>query len=290
MHSALHFIQNIDVNVYHWLSRFHGNWFLDSLAKHQEANTFFKSTILIAAYWYFWFREDSDKQQRRATILSIFVGTFAGLVCARMIASLAPFRIRPCYDPGLHHQALAVPLPGDFMNWSSFPSDHAAYLCALGFGLILLSRRLLIPVVLFLAEWVCMPRMYLGIHYMSDIVIGAAIGIFAVWATLHMKSVNVRVSRPLLAFADARPQVFFMVAYLTMYEMGNVFWDIREPVHAVMRASASVMHHKVFDVAAISLVLACVAVVYGYHSIEHDEDRSSHGPSHLGGVLNITTK
>src|SRR5690242_6315385 len=125
MHSVLHLIQNIDLNVYYWLSRFHGSWFLDSLATHQEVNTFFKSTILIATYWYFWFREDRDQQQRRATILSIFVGTLVGLIVTRLIAGLAPFRIRPFYDSSLHHQALAVPLPTDFMSWSSFPSDHA---------------------------------------------------------------------------------------------------------------------------------------------------------------------
>lgn len=282
MHSPLHFIQNIDVNIYNWLSRFHGSWFLDNLATHQEANTFFKSTILIASYWYFWFREDRDQQRRRATILCIFVGTLVGLVFTRMVASFAPFRVRPIYDLSLHHQAMSGPSPTDFMSWSSFPSDHAAYLCALGFGLILLSRRLLIPVILFLAGWVCMPRLYLGIHYFSDVVLGAAIGIFAVWTALHTKSVKLRVSRPLLAFAEARPQVFFMAAYLTMYEMGSLFWDIREPVHAVLHLAASAMRHKTFDAAAVSVVFVCGVVAFCYHNVRQDEDASSHDSARLG--------
>jgi len=279
MHSALHFIQNIDLNVYYWLSRFHGSWFLDNLATHQEANTFFKSTILIGSYWYFWFRADRDQQQRRATILSIFVGTMAGLIVTRLIASFAPFRIRPFYDAGLHHQALSVPLPNDFMSWSSFPSDHAAYLCALGFGLILLSRRLLVPVVLFLAGWVCLPRLYLGIHYLSDVLVGAAIGVFAVWAALHIRSVNLRVSQPLLAYAGVRPQVFFMLAYLTMFEMGSLFWDIREPVHVVLRIATSAIRHKAFDAAAISVLCVCGIVVFCYHNLAHDDDTASRDPA-----------
>lgn len=284
MHSLLNLIQNIDLNVYYWLSHFHGSWFLDSLASHQETNTFFKSGLLIAMYWYFWFREDHDQQQRRTTILGIFTGTMVGLVVTRLVATFAPFRVRPLYDLNVHHQALAIPSPTDFMSWSSFPSDHATYLCALGFGLILLSRRLTIPVTLFLAGWVCMPRLYLGIHYLSDVVIGAAIGIFSVWAALKIKWVNARVSRPVLAFAGARPQIFFMVAYLTMYEMGSLFWDIREPIHVVLRMATSAPHHRAIDAAVISGVFICGIIAFCYHSATHCEDTSS--PDSGFGTLN----
>jgi undecaprenyl-diphosphatase len=166
----------------------------------------------------------------------------------------------------VHHQALAIASPSDFMSWSSFPSDHATYLCALGFGLILLSRRLTIPVVLFLAGWVCMPRLYLGIHYLSDVVVGAAIGIFGVWATLKIRWIHLRVSRPLLAFAEVRPQIFFMVAYLTMYEMGSLFWDIREPLHVALRIAMSGRHHKAIDAAVISVICVSGIIVFFYHS------------------------
>jgi hypothetical protein len=42
MHSLFHLVQNIDLSVYYWLSRFHGSWFWDHLATEQEANTFLK--------------------------------------------------------------------------------------------------------------------------------------------------------------------------------------------------------------------------------------------------------
>jgi len=266
MHSLLHFIQNVDLGVYYWLSRFHGSRFLDNLASYLEGNTFFKSGLLIAMYWYFWFREDREQQQRRATILAIFTGAIAGLVITRAVATFAPFRVRPLYDLNLHHQALAIASPSGFMSWSSFPSDHATYLCALGFGLILLSRRLTIPIVLFLAGWVCTPRLYLGIHYLSDVVIGAAIGVFAVWATLKIRWVYSHVSRPLLTFADARPQIFFMVGYLTMYEMGSLFWDIREPIHVALRIATSAPHHRAIDAAVISVIFVCGIIVFCYHA------------------------
>jgi membrane-associated phospholipid phosphatase len=294
MHSLLHLIQNIDLSVYYWLSRFHGSWFWDHLVTHQETNTFFKSGVLIALYWYFWFLGDRDQPWRRMTILNIFTGTMVGLVVTRLIATFAPFRVRPLYDGALHHQAMAVPSPTDFMSWSSFPSDHAAYLCALGFGIILLSRRLTIPVVLFLAGWVCMPRLYLGIHYLSDVVAGAAIGVFAVWAVLKIKWVNVRISRPLLAFADARPQVFFMVAYMTMYEMGSLFWDVREPMHAILKIARSAPSHTVIDVVAISLTFVCGIIAFCYYSATRCDDvaftirQDLAGPKLYGNVNDST--
>lgn len=282
MHSLFHLVQNIDLSVYYWLSRFHGSWFWDHLATEQEANTFFKSCVLIALYWYFWFLGDRDQPRRRLSILNILTGTMVGLVVTRLIASFAPFRVRPLYDVALHHQAMAVPSPTDFMSWSSFPSDHAAYLCALGFGIILLSRRLTIPVVLFLAGWVCMPRLYLGIHYLSDVVAGAAIGVFAVWAVQKIKWVNARISRPLLAFADARPQVFFMVAYLTMYEMGSLFWDIRVPMYSILKIATSAPHHKVIDALAIFLMFVCGIITFCYYSATRCDDVSSHDPAGFG--------
>jgi len=279
MHSVVHLIQSVDLSVYYWLSSFHGSW-VDNVTIHQEANTFFKSTLLIGTYWYFWFREGHEQQQRRATIITIFSGTLVGLIATRLIAGFAPFRVRPLYDLNLHHQSLSVPSPTDFMNWSSFPSDHAAYLGALGFGLILLSRRLAIPVTLFLAGWVCLPRLYLGIHYLSDVVVGAAIGIAAVLAAQHIKFVNLRVARPLVAFADARPEIFFMAAYLTMYEMGSLFWDIRGPVHALLHITGSVIHHKVLDAAAISVIVACGVIAGYFRSVAHGED-SSHDSARM---------
>src|SRR5580704_12924299 len=153
MHTLLRLIQGMDIRVYSWLSCLHGSWFFDRLISHLESNILFKSGLFISLYWYFWFREERDQQERRNTILTILVGTLAGLFITRMVATFAPFRVRPLYDLNLQHQPLSIPIPSGFVDLSSFPSDHAAFLGALGFGLIRLSRRLTIPIVLYLAVW-----------------------------------------------------------------------------------------------------------------------------------------
>ena len=276
MSSPLHAIQSVDVQIYYWLSQFHGSGFCDRLASRIESNTLFKSGLLIAMYWYFWFIDDREQQQRRAKILTILSGTMVGLIATRVVATLAPFRVRPLYDLSLHHTALSIPTPTDFMNWSSFPSDHAAYLCALGFGLIWLSRRLAVPISLYLAAWICMPRLYLGIHYTSDVLAGAAMGIFFVWAALQFRWVTANVSRPMLAFADAKPQIFYPVAFLGMFEMATLFWDIRGPVQIALRAVTHGPHHRAVEAAVLFLVCVIASIAFYLH----DSAPAQHAPSH----------
>ncbi len=263
MHTLLRLIHGVDISVFSWLSRLHGSWFLDRITSHLEANLLFKSGLFISLYWYFWFREEPDQQERRNTILTILVGTLAGLVITRMVATLAPFRVRPMYDLNLQQHPLSIPVPASVIAWSSFPSDTVAFLGALGFGLIRLSRRLTIPIVLYLAVWICLPRMYLGIHYASDIIVGAGIGVVTVWAALKIEGIRSIVARPLLAFMEAKPQVFYPAAFLISFEMASLFWDIREPVRAVLHAASTGPHHLAFGVGLVlfgSLVAIGIAV------------------------------
>jgi undecaprenyl-diphosphatase len=271
MPNPLHLIQNIDISVYYWLSRFHGNWFSDRFVAFQESNALLKCGLLTSMYWYFWFREGSEQKQTRIKILTILTGTLAGIVFTRVIATLVPFRVRPMYAVNFQHP-LSIPTPTGFMDWSSFPSDHAAYLCALGFGLIWLSRRCTTPVVLFLAAWVCFPRMYLGIHYASDLLAGAAIGVVTVWAALKAKWLESHVIRPVLAFAEAKPQFFYTVAFLTMFEMTTLFWDIQSPIHKGLYGLSLLPHHKAIEITVVFLICACGIIAFNYHDVTRDEN------------------
>jgi undecaprenyl-diphosphatase len=57
----------------------------------------------------------------------------------------------------------------------SFPSDHASFGFAIAMALILSSRRIGLPVLLF-AALLGFSRVYTGEHYGSDVVVGALIG------------------------------------------------------------------------------------------------------------------
>jgi undecaprenyl-diphosphatase len=261
MNTLFHLIFSFDAGIYHWLSQFHGNWFLDHLIAQIEANTLLKTGLFIAGYCYFWFYEGRDQQERRKSILMIFVGVFVGLAITRALATIAPFRVRPMFETSIKQYPLSVPLTFNFVDWSSWPCDHAAYLGALAFGLALLSRRLTIPVMTYFAVWVCVPRLYLGIHYTSDVLTGTAIGIVTVWATLHIEEIRSFVANPILAFMEAKPQLFYTAAFLILFEMAMLFWDIQQPVHALLKTAGSSGHHR--TALAVGLVLFASSCMSG---------------------------
>ena len=265
MHSLLRLIQSVDLSVYYFLSRGHGNWFLDRLAAVQESNALLKSVPLLVAYLYFWFRNGQDQQKQRSSIIVSIAGTLAGLAVTRTLGTILPFRIRPIYDSHVVHVPLSLPIPADFADWSSFPSDHAACFCALGFGLIWLSRRLAVPVTLFLLECICLARLYLGIHYASDFVVGAGIGIATVLLLLKSEWAA-RLARPLVALADTRPQLFYPPAFLLTFEIATLFWDVRTLTHALLHVTTTGPHHEIISGVLILMVSICVVaatVAYG---------------------------
>jgi undecaprenyl-diphosphatase len=81
-------------------------------------------------------------------------------------------RIRP-YDAGVSHLLIAKSA-----DWS-FPSDHAtaSMAVAMAFALQRLPRRTL--VLFLMAFLVCLSRIYVGTHYLTDILGGMATGMVA---------------------------------------------------------------------------------------------------------------
>lgn len=79
--------------------------------------------------------------------------------------------------------------PGEFVTFQydaySFPSGHAARLAALAVGLMFFDRFLGWSLIV-LAVSVAAARVTLGIHYVSDVVIGLALGALLAWAGLAL--------------------------------------------------------------------------------------------------------
>ena len=147
-------IQNLDVVVYHFLNGFAGNRFLDHFASFEENDKLLKGGLFLAIYWYRWFCAGPDQKRRRRAIIAILTGALLVLAVSRTIANFAPYRVRPMFDPHLQHHPYAFPISPNLINWSALerlPSDTAALFWALEFGLAYLSRRLAIPMMLYMA-------------------------------------------------------------------------------------------------------------------------------------------
>jgi len=241
---VLQIIRAVDVAVYHFLNGFAGSRALDHFAGFEEGNMLFRGALFLAVYWYLWFAGGADQDRRRKAIVAIMVGTLFAVVIARIVADLAPYRIRPMYDVHLQHRPYASPISYYLVDWSSFPSDCATYFFALAFGLAHLSRRLALPAMLCTAGWICLPRLFLGEHWASDVAAGALIGIALVWASLKVEWIQSSFSTRLLALAEAKPGIFYAAAFLASFEMGTIFEDLRVVARAVFDIARA--EHRAF--------------------------------------------
>jgi membrane-associated phospholipid phosphatase len=256
MNVLLEGIRSVDLSVYRFVNGYAGQWLLDRLAAFEEQNNLFKGGLFIGGYAFLWFRSGADREERRRKIIVIFTGTMLALLVSRTIADLAPFRIRPMFDPGISHHPYSVSVMANMENWSSFPSDTAAYFFALAFGLAYLLRRYTVPIMLYTAGWICLPRVFLGEHYLSDIVVGSAIGIATVWASLRSEWLRAGLATRVLSLMHARPEVFYASAFLACFEMGVLFDDVRSAARQFFHAShkAFFLEHFLFLTAVFAFI------------------------------------
>ncbi|MDE2362094.1 MAG: phosphatase PAP2 family protein [Hyphomicrobiales bacterium] len=258
----LAYLKQVDLDILHALNSLSGVWAIDHTINFVTSSTLAKGMILLAAYWYFWF--DPDCARRPRTRAFLVDGVSAGVLAvfiARLIANLFPMRMRPIFDAASGFHINVDALPGSFENWSSMPSDHAAFVMALAFALMRVSRPASYAFIAYSAIFVCLPRVYLGIHYPSDVIVGALIGAFAAWLA---PSVGLtRVSEKLVSVAKRNFAMFYAAAFLVTAEFAQMFDNIR----MAGRAAGKIYAHAPFDGRASALlallgVAVCVAGVW----------------------------
>ncbi len=98
----------------------------------------------------------------------------AGLL-SRLLQLALPFHLRPLYAANLH-LTWPIGVGSDPSHWNCFPSDHAALFFAFA-TLIWINDRRLGVFALFWAAIMSATRIYLGYHYPTDVIGGAAVGI-----------------------------------------------------------------------------------------------------------------
>ena len=105
---------------------------------------------------------------------AVLAGLVLEVVCCNLVLKPLVARIRPC-DINTAVQLL-IARPDDF----SFPSGHTGASFAAAAALYASRNRLWIP-ALILAVLIAFSRLYLYVHYPTDIFAGAVIGIMTGW-------------------------------------------------------------------------------------------------------------
>lgn len=212
------------------------SYFDHAVATVQE-NNLLKAGAIIPVFWWFWFQAGDTREQRirRERLFASLVASLVGLFLARALALSLPFRTRPLYIEAL---AFKPPHGTDvsfFVSWSSFPSDHAVLLCALAAGLWLVSRWVGVLSFAYVFLGVCVPRVYMGIHYPTDILVGAAIGV-GLTVVCNGERLRARLARPALRVMEERPGLFYAAFFLLTYQISDLFNAVRAAAKALVSA------------------------------------------------------
>lgn len=203
-----------------------------------------KGLVLTTVLWWIWFahgdgrvggRVGGDQSHRQIVIATIASGLLA-LVIGRLLAHYLPFRIRPIHDPSLHlHFPESTYTEPTLRFWSSFPSDHAMMWGAIATGIFVVYRAVGVLAMLYTVCFILLPRVYLGLHYPSDVLAGLAIGIALTWL-LTREAFRVRIAAPVLRCIDRFPAPAYTFAFILCFEMITQFDDLRVAAEAVRKA------------------------------------------------------
>lgn len=225
----------LDYAVSAYLNQFaQRSWAFDQAVAFLSVNHLFKGGILMALLWWAWFRgaEPSQRNAARDHMVATLLSCVVALAVARLLIILLPYRERPLHtealDWTLPHGVAATALDG----LSSFPSDHATLFFAVAVGMMFVSRKLGLLALAYVAIAIALPRLYLGLHFLSDIVVGGLIGGLTSAAGNRLLPGG-RVTRGLRTWSGSAPQYFYPALFLVTYQIADLFENARSLVSGV---------------------------------------------------------
>jgi undecaprenyl-diphosphatase len=253
-----------DLTVLHWINGYAGNFALDHLVKQAEENPLFRGALFITAFWALWFAAIGDRAARREKLLNVIFAVVASIVVARAISLVFPFRLRPMYADGAGFIPLPFPVHYNLEDWSSFPSDTGAYFFAIAVGFWGFSRTLSVAAMIYCISYIALPRIYLGLHWPSDLIAGCAVGALIALLIVNNALVTRWVSRPLIEFSTLRPGLFYSGFFLFTFEMVPLFSDARGIFHGLMLMARKyeLPTAAVVALTGAAVLVALVAIVW----------------------------
>lgn len=220
-------MNSLDVDVISFLNSFaHQSRIFDSFVILFVKQALLKGGIFVSMLWWAWFRQTKPGTVNREHIIPTLIVCVVAVFIARAVALITPYRARPLHTSGFQLQLPYTMDPETLANWSSFPSDHAALFFALATGICLFSRRLGVFAFLYAFFVICLPRIYAGLHWPTDIIAGALIGIgVAFWGNALM--FRNFINGMGLRWIRKSPSSFYTCFFLWTYQIATLFDDTR---------------------------------------------------------------
>lgn len=208
------------------------------------SNYLLRAAGIVPLYWWAWFREGEEKTRKRDILLFGMIACLFSLFVSRLLAAILPFRQRPIYNPELHFTPPYGQSTQMLIGWSSFPSDHAAVYFTLAICLYFVSRKLGIFALCWAFFVTNLPRVYLGLHYPTDIVAGALLGIAIAYPAKNFQ-IRTMITAPIMHWHDRHPGPFYALFFLFTVQLATVFESVllfKDYISAVTHHAVKLLH------------------------------------------------
>jgi undecaprenyl-diphosphatase len=215
-----------DMTIESHLNRFVNRWpRFDLLVSLFAEHNLLKGAPIVFLCWAAFFekpRVGQSDMENRAKFAAVIPLAIASVILARVLAVILPFQERPFRTAVLHFQLPHSSSMESVYGWSSFPSDHAVLFTALAVAVFFASRRLGALAFSYVFLLIIGPRLYLGVHWPTDVLAGAALGT-AIAAIATISAYRNFVWRWVVRGWNFYPGLFAASMFLLSYEITDLF-------------------------------------------------------------------
>jgi undecaprenyl-diphosphatase len=114
-------------------------------------------------------------------------------------------------------------------GWSSFPSHHAVLFFALSTGILFISKKVGAFALSYTALFIAFPRIYVGLHYPTDVIAGAIIGMaIALLGNKYLGKIE-RLQQ-IVNWSYSKPNLFYPLFFLLTFQIVNMFDTTRATI------------------------------------------------------------
>ena len=183
--------------------------------------------VFVAALCWIWFETDeTGAHTHRRNVVTALLAFMVVAGALWLLKANLPFRAGPLNDPDL---GLRVPFgvdPTSVNYLSAFPSGHAGFFFALSVPLWMRSRWLGAAAAVWVSLTICLPLLYRGDHWPSDIVAGAVVGVALMLLLCWLIGATVLPDQ-VVRFSETHASVFYTTALLFAWQIAQTFGDVQ---------------------------------------------------------------